>query len=71
MSNEQRTARERIDAVVMSLIASTSDEARKLQAANYTDDVRDAALAIATDAANAQVEILEILNDLNHGATAL
>lgn len=71
MSNEQRTARERIEAVVMGLIASTSDEARGLSSAKTADDVRGAALAIATDAANAQVEILEILNDLNHGATAL
>lgn len=71
MSNEQRTARERIEAVVMGLIANTSDEVRGLSAAKTADDVRSAALAIAIDAANAQVEILEILNDLNHGATAL
>lgn len=71
MSNEQRTARERIEAVVMSLIARTSDEARGLSAAKTADDVRGAALAIAIDAANAQVAILGILNDLNHGATAL
>jgi hypothetical protein len=71
MSNEQRTARERIEAVVMGLIANTSDEVRGLSAAKTADDVRDAALAIVIDAANAQVAILEILNDLNHGATAL
>lgn len=85
--SEQRTARERIEAVVMGLIASTSKEVRGLSSAKTTDnraaetvtarlereadDVRSAALAIAIDAANAQVEILEILNDLNHGATAL
>lgn len=69
--SEQRTARERIEAVVMGLIASTSDEARGLSSAETADDIRSAALAIAIDAANAQVEILEILNDLNHGATAL
>ncbi len=71
MSNEQRTARERIEAVVMGLIASTSDEARGLSSAKTADDVRSAALATAIDAANAQVAILEILNDLSHGATAL
>jgi hypothetical protein len=55
----------------MALIASTSAEVHKLKTANYTDDVRDAAFAIATDAANAQVEILAIIHDLNHGAKAL
>lgn len=71
MSNEQRTARERIEAVVMGLIASTSDEARGLSSAKTADDVRSAAIAIATDVAHAQVAILVILNNMESGATAL
>ena len=71
MTNEQRTARDRIRDVVMRLIASTSDEARGLESARDEVDVTASAFAIATDAANAQVEILAIIHDLNHGAKPL
>ena len=71
MTNEQRSARDRIRDVVMRLIANISDEARGLESARDAEDVTGSALAIAADAAEAQVAILAICNDLRHGATPL